>query len=517
MSLAAVVRRAGVAEVRLVDGFEGDGVDAAAQQAADWQPHIVGISAMTAHAYDGMVTAQRIREACPTALICGGGIHFSAVPDETLRICEALDLIVVGEGERTFLELCEVAADSGLPPSEWRETLRQVPGLAWLDGLGPGLLPDGRPNPDRALFHTPPRELIKDLGWLQTPAYDLVQPDRYRMKPFPWNDYIMMESSRGCPFSCTFCHTTQFWQKRWRPRPVDAVLDDIAYVSQKMGRTAIHFADDSWATNRKRVIEFCEGVLQRGLKVDLWAQCRVDDLYRDRDLFPLMKRAGFYGMLIGFESGEQHTLDRWDKGVEADKARTIAPLLQEHFQAIIGTFFIGDWETSAESFETTSRFADDLSVDIFIEAPLNLFPPTIPMWKQYANRGVDLEIDYDLIGNCKVILPTATMDVGHVLALQKKNMLRFYSNPGNALHALTSGPHAARQFSTMLMTVAADAAMHHAQNIRGKIRQYGPSSWTDDNDVLRSEYKQRHQALAANRGPDGYGSPQARTPAAAAR
>jgi radical SAM superfamily enzyme YgiQ (UPF0313 family) len=461
---------------------------------------------MTAHAYDGMVSAQRIREACPDALICAGGIHFSAVPDESLRICSALDLVVVGEGERTLLELCQAVADAGGVPADWRDAFRDICGLAWLDGAGPGVLDGGHPNPDRPLFHTPPRALIKDLGWLAPPAYDLVQPGRYSMKPFPWGDYMMMEASRGCPFACTFCHTTQFWNKRWRPRPVEAVLDDVEYVSRAMGRPAIHFADDSWSTNRSRVIEFCEGVLSRGLNLDLWAQCRVDDLYRDRDLFPLMKRAGFYGMLIGFESGEQGALDRWDKGVGADKARELAPALQAHFDSIIGTFFIGDWESNEQTFAATSAFADELSVDIFIEAPLNLFPPTIPMWKEYAERGIDMEIDYDQIGNCKVILPTSTLGVERVLSLQKRNMLRFYGNPVKAHHALTSGPHAARQFSTMLLTVAADAAAHHARGLKDAMRDSMPSGWIGRDTLARLEFKERHAALAATRGPGGYGS-----------
>jgi anaerobic magnesium-protoporphyrin IX monomethyl ester cyclase len=492
LSIAGMLRHHGFTQVRLVDGFEGSNGEDLAREAGDWQPDVVGISGLTAHAYDGMAAAHMVKEAAPGALIIAGGIHFSAVPDETLRVCPYIDLVAVGEGEMTFLELCQ-ALPSSPALHDWRTSLSSVAGLCWLaGGAEPALDDKGHTNPDRPLVYTEKRKLMSDLSQLTMPAFDLTNPDRYRMHPYSWSDYVMLEGSRGCPFQCTYCHTTQFWQKRWRPRPVEAILDEVEYSVRQMGRRAIHFTDDSWATRRDRVIEFCEGILSRGLDVDIWAQCRVDDLYRDRDLFGLMKRAGFYGFLIGFESGEQQALDRWKKGVEVDKARAIAPLLTEHFDSIIGTFFIGDWETTAESFEATRLFSREIGVDIFIEAPLTLFPPTIPIWKEYENRGLKMEWDYDQIGNCKVILPTGTLDRDAVLGLQKRNMAGFYTDPKKAWHALSSGPHSARQFSTMIFSGLEDA-------VRERARSTVPAHWRGRSVVLRREYRDRHLEFAASR------------------
>ena len=491
LSIASTLRAELGAEVMMVDGFEGlDALDLVAA-VRSFQPQVLGISGLTAHAYDGMAAATLVRQIAPDLLICAGGIHFSAVPEETLRICEDIDVIAISEGEITFTELCAVIAEQGRG-QDWRRSLAGVAGLAWLEGSGPGLGDDLQATQERVLHRTAPRPPMPDLAALRRPAFDLSRPERYRMRPFRWNDFMPLESSRGCPFRCTYCHTTQFWQTQWRPRPIEAVLEEIEYAVEKMGRRAIHFTDDSWATRRERVIALCEGILHRGLKVELWAQCRVDDLYRDRDLFPLMRRAGFYGFLIGFESGEQDNLDRWKKGVASSKAMTLGPLLAETFDSIIGTFFIGDWQTTAETFARTRAFADAVGVDVFIEAPLGLFPPTIPIWKEYQSRGLDMEWDYDQIGNCKVIFPTETLSKSEVSSLQGRNMMSFYGSPSKALHALQSGPHATRQFSSMLFAGVEDL-------MRVVARSVVPTHLRGEARVLREYYRARHLAHAAVR------------------
>ncbi len=475
MTIASMLRTKGNHDVRIVDSFEGPDIRELAKTASEWNADVVGITGLTAHAYDAMAAAHMVKAAHPAALVVVGGIHFSAVPLETLTVCPHIDIIVMGEGEATFLELCN-ALDGH---SDWKTTLQDVDGLAWLN--------------DGELHTTNPRAQIADLGTIPMPAFDLVDPNQYRMKPFRYSDRMMLEGSRGCPFTCTFCHTTQFWKRRWRPRPVSAILQDMTYVKSRMGRHAFHFADDSWATRRDRVIELCESILSQGLQVELWAQCRVDDLHRDMDLFPLMKKAGFYGFLIGFESGSEDDLSRWNKGTTAAKARELMPQLHKHFDSITGTFFIGDWDSKEADFHATRAFSKELKVDIFIESTLMLFPPTVPLWKEYENRGIQMEWDYDAIGNCKVIFPTRSLSQQRVIELQSQNMGGFYSDPKQIWNALKSGKHATRSFGGLVMSSMEDAA-------RSWLRDRIPDNFRGDAHQLRSQYKARHLSYARERG-----------------
>ncbi len=493
MSLAGYVRHLGDCEVRLLDGAEGDGPRALARTCRDWRPDVVGISAMTATAYDGLVCASVVREHAPDAWVIGGGIHYTAEPEETLRLCADMDAVGLGEGEQTLLEAAQALEDCGGRRGDWRAALRAVPGLCWLEGEGPTLVDGVHPAPERPVHFTPPRPLIKDLERLPMPAYDLHRPERYRMWPWRWRDMSLIEGSRGCPYRCTYCHNSQFWEYKWRPRPVEAVLDEIEVLTTKLGHTNLFFVDDSWATSRKRNIEFCEGMLRRGLKAHLWAQCRVDDLYRDRDLFPLMARAGFYGLLIGFESPDADALARWDKRVGPDKAYALAPDLTRHFRCIMGTFLVGDLETRPESFDAVSTYADTLGVDIMLMIPFNPVPVTVPIWQEYADVD-ELEIvwDYDLAGSYRGGINTRHLSRRQVLKHNQEHMLRFYLDPKHAGHALRSGRHTRRHYFHMLFSAGVDAG---ASAVRQRTRPRDPRPLAR----LREDYRQRHLALAAHR------------------
>ena len=169
MSMAATLRTRGGHNVRIVDGFEGCGAEELARLASECRADVVGITGLTAHAHDAMVAAQLVKEAHPTALVVAGGIHFSAVPEDTLRVCPHFDVVVLGEGEQTILELCD-AVDG----PDWQVVCVGIPGLAWMT--------------DSGLHTTAPRAVIPDLGWLTMPAFDLVNPDNYRMRPFRYGD-----------------------------------------------------------------------------------------------------------------------------------------------------------------------------------------------------------------------------------------------------------------------------------------------------------------------------------------
>ena len=103
-----------------------------------------------------------------------------------------------------------------------------------------------------------------------------------------------------------------------------------------------------------------------------------------------------------------------------------------------------------------------------------------------------MEWDYDQIGNCKVILPTSTLSSEEVGDLQKRNMVGFYTDPKKAWHALSSGKHAARQFSSILLSGLQDV-------VRERTRSVVPAQWRGRAQTLREEYRQRHLAHAAVR------------------
>ena len=104
-----------------------------------------------------------------------------------------------------------------------------------------------------------------------------------------------------------------------------------------------------------------------------------------------------------------------------------------------------------------------------------------------------MEWDYDAIGNCKVILPTKVLSREEVYELQGKNMSSFYTDPKKAFHAITSGKHAARAFTSIIFSGLEEAG-------RTWLRNRIPPEFRGDARVLRSEYKAIHLAYAQERG-----------------
>jgi len=107
----------------------------------DISPKIVGVTAYTFNfsVADKIIT--EIKKFDPSIITAMGGIHASALPEEILRNNPALDLIVIGEGEFTFLELCRKILDG--------ETVENIRGLAL--------------RSEEQVVVNPPRELVMDL------------------------------------------------------------------------------------------------------------------------------------------------------------------------------------------------------------------------------------------------------------------------------------------------------------------------------------------------------------------
>ncbi|MDI7277390.1 MAG: radical SAM protein, partial [Anaerolineae bacterium] len=172
------------------------------------QPDVIGISAVTENYREAMGLARLARETVPSARIVMGGVHATFRYEELLQRCPEIDFVVVGEGERTMLDLAQ-AISQGSPLSH----IRGIDGLAFRQGDG--------------IVRTAPRQRIDDLDALPYPAFDLLIHPRL-------DDYYQGEtgtlpiiSSRGCPFACAFCSTSAMHGKKYRVRSPQQVVDEI--------------------------------------------------------------------------------------------------------------------------------------------------------------------------------------------------------------------------------------------------------------------------------------------------
>ncbi|MHA1280724.1 MAG: B12-binding domain-containing radical SAM protein, partial [Candidatus Helarchaeota archaeon] len=290
-----------------------------------------------------------------------------------LRECGA-EFVVIGEGELTLLELMEKWQDE--------EGRKQIKGIAYLE--------------DGQFKRNPDRELIANLDDLPFPAWDLINPRKYPpephgrvMKRYP---VAPIFTTRGCPYSCAYCASTQFWRRKFRKRSAKNIVDEIEYLVKTFGIREIHIWDDNFTLRRDHVINFCREVLKR--KLDLAFACpngvRIDHL--DKNLLTIMKRAGFYSLTFAIESGSQTILNNMNKKIDLKVIPKMAKIAKSLDYIIPAFFMVGFPGETYETARRTIQFAKSLPLDrfsFFVVQPLpgsNLFAKWIKTKHTHATN-----------------------------------------------------------------------------------------------------------------------------------
>ena len=141
------------------------------------------------------------------------------------------------------------------------------------------------------------RDLIDDLDRLASP-----------------HDYFathILMTSRGCPWQCTFCGAETTWGRGFRGRSVPRVLDDIEHALDKLPVKMLQIKDDTFTANKRRALEICNGIIERGLRFSWSCDTRVDVL--TDELLGAMRRAGCQRLSLGVESGSPGVLAKINK------------------------------------------------------------------------------------------------------------------------------------------------------------------------------------------------------------
>jgi len=281
---------------------------------------LAGVSLITATAPAAYAVADDLRRrGVPVVL---GGPHASFLPEEALQHG---DYVISGEAEAALPMLVE--ALNGSRP------LADVPGLTWRDG---GTV---RRNP--AGCH------VADLDALPFPDFSLLTMSRHRrMGSFLLGGSIIpVQTSRGCPFDCSFCSVTGMFGRRYRFRSPQSVIAELRRYDPK--RNFIFFYDDNFAANPRRARELCQAMIDEGFHFKWSTQVRTD-VARDPELLDLMVKAGCQTLFIGFESVDPAALAEMRKGQDVEDMRFAISELRGRGIHVHGMFVFGfDADTPA--------------------------------------------------------------------------------------------------------------------------------------------------------------------------
>ncbi|MFN8254983.1 MAG: radical SAM protein [Bacteroidales bacterium] len=315
---------------------------------------LVGITATSQVFLEAVEISNKIKDHFPSTLICIGGPHPSTVLEESLEGFP-FDFAVYGEGEITFYELT-LSLRGKMQPED-------INGLIYRDISG-------------KIRVNPPRSVISDINILPFPAYWL-----FKMKNYPQHRLV---TSRGCPYDCVFCNSSAIWTRKWRMRNPESIIDEIEFLIKFFGKKTFTFNDDSFNINSKRVLTFCNQLINRKLEIIWSVPIRVDLVTEQTAL--LMKKAGCYSVSIGIESANNEVLKRMNKNNSIHQISEGINLLKKAAIEITGQFMIGNPGDTLDTIKESVEFAkksDLSSVEFYTALPYK----GSELWEFVKNNG----------------------------------------------------------------------------------------------------------------------------------
>ena len=319
------------------------------------RPQIVGITMNTFQTKSAFETAYTIKSTDPNITVVVGGPHPTIIGKQILDDCESIDIAVIGEGEHTMLEVANTIENSG--------SLNDVCGICYRD--------------ENEIKTTSPRDFITDLDTLPLPSVELVQPiDRYPgPHPTGAKPTVQIMASRGCPFKCTFC-SNPVWGNTVRFRSPENILTEIESLHEKYGVKEIFFQDDTFNLNREWFEKICHGIIDKGLndKMLFKTPFRVNKNLIDSELLNLAKKAGFWMIFYGVESGNQDILNITQKGTTLDEIERAFKLTKKAQIKTYASFMMGNINETPETIKDTIDFAKKIDPDYYGFAIATPFP-----------------------------------------------------------------------------------------------------------------------------------------------
>ncbi len=294
-------------------------------------PICVGITCMTGKQVLHALEAAKIVRNHSNVPLVWGGVHPTLTSEQSLEN-PYVDIIVIGEGDFTFMELVE-ALEQNAP-------LDTIKGIYY--------------KQDGKIIKNPERGFIKNLDELPELPFDLVDINAYGSLNIEGKSLDFV-TSRGCSFKCSFCYNNYFNRGTWRAFSAKETVKRLKHFVEKYKVRTVYFQDDNFFNNLKRIKEILQGIIDEKLNIK-WGTLglRIDTTLRiDDELLQLMVASGCVNVDIGCESGSDRILSMIDKHITVKDILSVGRKMSKYPFIVKYTFIVGfPTETKEEMFST---------------------------------------------------------------------------------------------------------------------------------------------------------------------
>lgn len=373
------------------------------------QPDLVGIYFATSMYGTGVKVAKLAKKS--GAIVVAGGPHASILPETLLSI---VDIVVVGEGEETMVELVE-----HLP----RRDLERIAGIYYCDQDG--------------IHITAPRTPLASLDAHAFPAFDLVDMGTY-FKYWHYFDAIdphicgmNIMASRGCPFRCSYCQPTltNIFGATLRLKTPTYVVAEMKHYHEVYGITHFFFHDDTFGVDRAWADIFFNALIEINMSIEWGCNSRISNI--DESFLRKGYQAGLRCVHFGIECGSQRVVDDiYQKGIVLKHAQDVVNMAKKIGLYVGGFFMLGAPGETRQEVEKTIRFACSLMLD---EASFSIATP-IPGTYLFNTMQEDgrytVSNNFDDFDYYNHLAYAGGIFTEHELAcIQKRALILFYIHP----------------------------------------------------------------------------------------
>ncbi|MBI2954653.1 MAG: B12-binding domain-containing radical SAM protein [Chloroflexi bacterium] len=306
-------------------------------QAIDqFEPELVGISVKTFTSKFAAEIVSAVKNNWPYLPVVVGGPHVTL---DGARYVEetGAHIGVIGEADVTLPEICQAL--------EQESSLEDIQGIVYLE--------------DGMVIANPPRPNLRDLDALPFPNYDVFSS--VRRNPSLLREYPLL-TSRGCPFNCSYCSMPLLMGRRWRPRSVDDVIEELWWAVEQHNSTAFTIIDDNFTLDTKRAEAICDALIENGLSMPWSSQ---NGLRADRltpELIAKMRRSGCYHVWVGIETADEQVFQSIEKGEKLEQVKAGVRALLSAGIEVGGFFIIGLPGSTRESDLKSFYLAQELGI-----------------------------------------------------------------------------------------------------------------------------------------------------------
>ncbi len=411
------------------------------------KPDIVGIAnPFTCQVEHTIKVGDIVKEVDPSILTVVGGPHVTVVPVGFLEEAKNIDIAVVGEGEKTMLDIVKFL--------EGTLKISDVQGIVY--------------RKNKVIKKNAPRPFIKDLDELPFPAYHLVDIEQYldssKIEYRSFKDRaISMITSRGCPFNCCFCSVHLHMGKMFRAHSVNYVINHLEYVVNKFGVKTIFFEDDNLTFNLKRFETICDKIIKKGIRFNWETPNGIRADYLTFSLLQKMKKSGCQSVFFGIESGDQCILDNViDKHLDLKKVVSVAKMCRDIGLSTAAFYVIGFPGEKKEHMLKTVELALRLKKEYDVGMLLHVATPSLGtrLYEECKDKGY---IQGDLTSRAfaevrqtwgmpliktEDFAPSEVKEIASMAIKRYKrlSLINYFKNPGKTLKTAFNHPKIVLKF-----------------------------------------------------------------------